>query len=161
MVVDKYGDKLLKLWITQIMLIGEYKHTIDTKKRLAIPSKIRKELGAKAVITKGLDSCLWIFPSNQWSKLVKKLSQLPLGQRDTRGFSRIMLAGASEVSLDRLGRILIPDYLKQYAGLKKNVIIAGVYSRLEIWDEAKWNLFKQSTEKEVDNMAERLGELGV
>ena len=143
------------------MLIGEYKHTIDTKKRLAIPSKLRKELGVKAVITKGLDSCLWIFPLNQWSKLVEKLSQLPLGQRDTRGFSRLMLAGASEVRLDGLGRILIPDYLKQYANLKKNVIIAGVYNRLEIWDEAKWNLFKQSTEKEVDNMAERLGELGV
>ena len=143
------------------MLIGEYKHTIDTKKRLAIPSKIRRELGAKAVITKGLDSCLWIFPLNQWSKLVKKLSQLPLGQRDPRAFSRIMLARASEVHLHRLGRILNPDYLKQYAGLKKNVIIAGVYTRLEIWDEAKWNLFKQNTEKEVDNMAERLGELGV
>ena len=143
------------------MLIGEYKHTIDTKKRLAIPSKLRRELGAKAVITKGLDSCLWIFPSNQWSKLARGLSQLPLGQRDTRGFNRIMLAGASEVRLDGLGRILIPDYLKQYASLKKNVIIVGVYNRLEIWDEAKWNLFKQSTEKEIDNMAERLGELGV
>ena len=143
------------------MLIGEYKHTIDTKKRLAIPSKLRKELGAKAVITKGLDNCLWVFPSNQWSKLVGKLSQLPLGQRDTRGLSRIMLAGASEVKLDGLGRILIPDYLKQYAGLKKNIIIAGVFNRLEIWDETKWKLFKQSTEKEVDNMAERLGEIGV
>jgi MraZ protein len=143
------------------MLIGEYKHTIDTKKRLAIPSRLRRELGARAVITKGLDSCLWIFPLNQWNKLVKKLSQLPLGQRDTRGFSRFMLAGASEVKLDGLGRILIPDYLKQYAGLKKNVVIAGVYNRLEIWDETGWKLFKQSTEKEIDNMAERLGELDV
>lgn len=143
------------------MLIGEYRHTIDSKKRLAIPSKLRRELGAKAVITKGLDNCLWIFPLNQWNKLVEKLSQLPLGQRDTRGFSRLMLAGASEAGLDRLGRILIPDYLKQYAGLKKNVIIAGVFNRLEVWDETKWNLFKANSEKEVDNMAERLGELGV
>lgn len=143
------------------MLIGEYQHTIDSKKRLAIPSKLRRELGAKAVITRGLDNCLFVFPINQWNKLVEKLSKLPLGQRDTRGFIRLMLAGASDVRLDGLGRILIPDYLKQYAGLNKNVIIAGVYNRLEIWDEAKWNLFKQSTEKEVDNMAERLGELGV
>lgn len=143
------------------MLIGEYKHIIDNKKRLAIPSKLRRELGAKAVITKGLDNSLWIFPLSQWNKLVEKLSQLPLGQRDTRGFSRLMLAGASEVKLDGLGRILVPDYLKQYAGLKKNVIIAGVYNRLEIWDENKWNVFKQSSEKEIDNMAERLGELGV
>lgn len=143
------------------MLIGEYRHTIDTKKRLAIPSKLRRELGSKAVITRGLDNCLFIFPLSQWNKLVEKLSKLPLGQRDTRGFIRLMLAGASEVKLDQLGRILIPDYLKQYANLKKNIVIAGIYNRLEIWDEAKWNLFKQSTEKEVDNMAERLGELGV
>jgi len=143
------------------MLIGEYRHTIDTKKRLAIPSKLRRELGSKAVITRGLDNCLFIFPLSQWNKLVEKLSKLPLGQRDTRGFIRLMLAGASEVKLDQLGRILIPDYLKQYAGLKKNIVIAGIYNRLEIWDEAKWNLFKTSTEKEVDNMAERLGELGV
>jgi MraZ protein len=143
------------------MLIGEYRHTIDTKKRLAIPSRLRRELGSKAVITRGLDNCLFIFPLSQWNKLVEKLSKLPLGQKDTRGFIRLMLAGAGEVKLDQLGRILIPDYLKQYAGLKKNIVIAGVYNRLEIWDEAKWNLFKQSTEKEVDNMAERLGELGV
>ena len=143
------------------MLIGEYEHTIDAKKRLAIPSKLRRELGAKMVITKGLDNCLWILPLNQWNKLAEKLSQLPLGQGDTRGFNRIMLAGASEVKLDKLGRILIPDYLKQYAGLKKNVLIAGVYNRLEIWEIGKWNLFKQTTEEEVDNIAERLGELGV
>ncbi len=143
------------------MLIGEYRHTIDAKKRLAIPSKLRRELGSKAVITRGLDNCLFIFPLSQWNKLVEKLSKLPLGQKDTRGFIRLMLAGAGEVKLDQLGRVLIPDYLKQYAGLKKNIVIAGVYNRLEIWDEAKWNLFKQSTEKEVDNMAERLGELGV
>jgi len=143
------------------MLIGEYTHTIDTKKRLAIPSKLRRELGAKAVITRGLDNCLFIYPFKEWQKLVEKLSSLPIGQRDTRGFGRLMLAGASEVDLDTLGRVLIPDYLKKYAQLKKNVVIAGVYSRLEIWDETKWNTFKKQSEKEVDNIAERLGELGV
>ncbi|MFH1129553.1 MAG: division/cell wall cluster transcriptional repressor MraZ [Patescibacteria group bacterium] len=143
------------------MLIGEYTHIIDDKKRLAIPAKIRKELGAKAVITRGLDNCLFIYPSKEWQKLVEKLSNLPIGQRDTRGFSRLMLAGASEVDLDTLGRVLIPDYLKEYAQLKKNVVIAGVYNRLEIWDEIKWNAFKSQSEKEVDNIAERLGNLGV
>ena len=143
------------------MLIGEYTHIIDDKKRLAIPSKIRKELGAKAVITRGLDNCLFVFPSKEWQKLVEKLSNLPIGQRDTRGFSRLMLAGASEVDLDTLGRVLVPDYLREYAQLKKNVVIAGVYNRLEIWDETKWNTFKNQSEKEVDNIAERLGELGV
>jgi len=143
------------------MLIGEYTHTIDAKKRLAIPAKMRRELGAKAVITRGLDNCLFVFPFKEWQKLVEKLSNLPIGQRDTRGFSRLMLAGASEVDLDGLGRILVPDYLKNYAQLKKNVIIAGVYNRLEIWDKARWDAFKRQSEKEVDNMAERLGELGV
>lgn len=143
------------------MLIGEYTHTIDAKKRLAIPAKMRRELGAKAVITRGLDNCLFIFPLKEWQKLVEKLSNLPIGQKNTRSFIRLVLAGASEVDLDSLGRILIPDYLKIYAQLKKNVIIAGVYNRLEVWDKAKWDIFKQQSEKEVDNMAERLGELGV
>ena len=142
-------------------MIGEYTHTIDAKKRLAIPSKLRKELGAKAVITRGLDNCLFIYPFKEWQKLVDKLSNLPIGQRDTRGFGRLMLAGASEADLDSLGRVLIPDYLKKYAQLKRNVVIAGVYNRLEIWDEARWNTFKRQSEKDVDNIAERLGELGV
>ncbi|MBU2563989.1 division/cell wall cluster transcriptional repressor MraZ [Patescibacteria group bacterium] len=143
------------------MLIGEYTHIIDTKKRLAIPSKIKKDLGDKAVITRGLDSCLFVFTTKEWQKLVDKLSNLPFGDKDSRSLKRLMLAGASEVSLDGLGRILIPDYLKSYAGLKKNVVIAGVYDRLEIWDKSKWEIFKQQSEKEADNIAERLGELGV
>jgi len=143
------------------MLIGEYTHTIDAKKRLAIPAKMRRELGARAVITRGLDNCLFIFPLKEWQKLVEKLSNLPIGQKDTRGFSRLMLSGASEVDLDSLGRVLVPDYLKNYAQLKKNIIIAGVYNRLEIWDKARWDMFKKESEKEVDNMAERLGQLGV
>ncbi len=143
------------------MLIGEYKHTIDSKKRLAIPSKLRKDLGLNAVITRGLDNCLFIFPNNQWNKLVEKLSELPFGQKNTRSFIRLMLSGASETRLDKLGRILVPDYLKQYAGLKKSVIIVGIHNRLEVWDKNKWDLFKKGTEKEIDNMAERLGELGI
>lgn len=143
------------------MLIGEYTHTIDAKKRLAIPSKLRRELGAKAVITRGLDSCLFIFPFKEWQKLVEKLSALPFGDKNSRSFKRLILAGASEVSLDALGRILVPDYLKNYAQLKKNVVIAGVDERLEIWDKTRWEMFKQQSEKEVDNIAERLGELGV
>lgn len=143
------------------MLIGEYSHTIDPKKRLAIPSKLRKELGTKAVITRGLDSCLFIFPQKEWQQLVDKLSSLPFGEKNSRSFVRLMLAGASEVSLDGLGRVLVPDYLKNYAQLKKNVVIAGIHNRLEVWDKARWDMFKQQSEKEVDNMAERLGELGV
>lgn len=143
------------------MLIGEFSHTIDTKKRLAIPSKLRKELGAKAVITKGLDNCLFIYPNKEWQELVKKLGSLPFGEKNSRSFVRLILAGASEVRLDSLGRILVPDYLKNYAQLKKNVVIVGVYSRLEVWDKTSWETFKKQTEKDVDTMAEKLGEFGI
>jgi len=143
------------------MFIGEYKYTIDVKKRLAIPAKLRKELGKGAVLTRGLDNCLALYSLREWEGMAKKLSQLPTGQIDARGFNRIILAGAVDVIFDRLGRILVPDYLKEYAGLKKSVVIAGVYNRLEIWDEAKWKIYKQKVEKEVGNIAQRLGELGV
>ncbi len=143
------------------MLIGEYQHTIDTKKRLAVPVKLRKDLGKGAILTRGLDSCLALYPLKEWQKMTDKLSQLPTGQIDARGFNRIILAGAMAVEFDKLGRILIPDYLKKYALLKKNVVIVGVYNRLEIWDGAKWENYKQRTEKEVGDIAQRLGELGV
>ena len=143
------------------MLIGEYSYTIDEKKRLAIPSKFRLCLGKKAVITKGLDNCLFLYPMKEWEKLSEKLSKLPLSQADARGFARIMLIGAMDVNLDNLGRILIPDYLKKYAGLNKKVVIAGVLNRLEIWDEKKWQEYKQKTETGIGDIAERLGELGV
>ena len=143
------------------MFIGEYSHTIDEKQRLAIPSKFRKELGKNAVITRGLDNCLFAFPEKEWSVLAQKLGNLPLGQGDARGFIRLMLAGAMDVSLDSLGRILVPDYLKEYASLKKQVIVTGVFNRLEVWDETLWKRYKGRSEKEIGNMAERLGELGV
>jgi len=143
------------------MLIGEYQYTIDEKKRLAIPQKLRSVLGKKAVITRGLDQCLWLYPTKEWSVLAKKLSQLPLSQADARGFARIMLTGAMEVNIDNLGRILVPDYLKDYAFLNKKIVVAGVYNRIEIWDEAKWREYSQKTEKEVGDIAERLKELGV
>ena len=143
------------------MFIGEYTYSIDEKKRLAIPAKFRRILGKKAVLTKGLDQCLFLYPQREWQKLVKKLSQLPLSQADARGFVRIMLAGAMEVNLDRLGRILIPDYLKEYALLEKKVVIAGVLNRIEIWDEKKWKEYKEKTEIQVGNIAERLRELGI
>ena len=143
------------------MLIGEYKHTIDAKKRLAIPAKLRREIGEGAVLTRGLDSSLALYPAKEWEKMVEKISNLPSGKIDARGFSRIILAGAITAELDSLGRILIPDYLKNYAGLKRNVVIAGVHNRLEIWDEEKWDLYKKKVESEVGNMAERLGELWI
>ena len=143
------------------MLIGEYKHSIDNKKRLAIPSKLRKELGKKAVLTRGLDNCLFLFTAEEWNKLASKLGSLSFSQQDSRSFVRLLLSGASEVDVDSLGRILVPDYLKEYAGLDKKVVVAGLYNRLEIWDDKKWDAYKKDIEKKSDSIAEKLGDLGV
>lgn len=143
------------------MFIGEYQHSIDLKKRLAVPSKFRTELKNKIVITRGLDKCLFIYPMKVWEELAGKLGTLPVGESSTRSFIRLMLAGASDSEIDKQGRILIPDFLKEYAGLDKNVVIAGVYNRLEIWDENKWDEYKKNAEKNTDEIAEQLGKLGV
>ncbi len=143
------------------MLIGEYKHTIDAKKRLSVPAKLRKEIGEKAVLTRGLDNCLFLYTMSEWEKLAAKLGTLPFGQQDSRGFVRLLLSGAVEVELDQLGRVLIPDYLRDYAGLQKSVVITGLFDRLELWDETKWNTYKANLEKNGDRIAEKLGELGM
>lgn len=143
------------------MLIGEFTHTLDIKKRLAIPARFRKELGEKAILTRGLNNSLFLYSQEKWQKLTEKLSQLPVGQADTRSFLRLMFAGAVEVELDQLGRILIPDYLKSYADLGQRVTIVGVYDRLEIWGEDRWEHYKAEVEKNTDMIAEKLGELGL
>ena len=143
------------------MLIGEYNHSIDGKKRLAIPARLRKLFGDRAVVTRGLNNCLFVYPTEQWQKLTEKLGQLSIGQGDTRSFSRLMFSGAMEVELDQLGRILVPDYLKSYAELSGRVVIIGVYDRLEVWDEKRWLAYKQDAEKNTDMIAEKLGELGL
>jgi MraZ protein len=143
------------------MLIGQYEHTIDNKKRLALPAKFRGELGDKVVITRGIDGCLFVYTSEEWQKASEKWSSLTISQTEARSFARMMLAGAMEVQLDKLGRILVPDYLKDYAGLKKNVIVCGLSNRLEIWDEEKWETYKKEAEKGVDEIVSKLGGLGI
>lgn len=143
------------------MLIGEFKHNLDGKKRLAIPAKFRKELGDGAVITRGLDNCLFLFPQKHWNQLAEKLAATPIGQKDSRSFARLILSGAMEVEFDKLGRIVVPEYLKNYAELKKVAVVAGVYTRLEIWDQERWSKYKDNLEKNSDSIAEKLGELGI
>jgi MraZ protein len=143
------------------MFLGEYKHSLDVKGRMAIPAKFRDKLNAGAIITRGIDNCLFVFTNAEWEKLAEKLNALPLGQANSRAFVRLMLAGASDVELDAQGRILIPDYLRKYAGLKKETVVAGLYSRIEIWDEAVWAAYKAKTESSSESIAEQLGELGI
>ena len=143
------------------MFIGEYQHSIDPKKRLALPSKFRKELGGKVVVTRGLDKCLFVYPAKVWKELAEKLGTLPMGESTTRSFVRLMLAGAVDSDVDGQGRILLPEYLKEYAGLGRSVTIAGLFNRLEIWDEKKWKTYKTGAEKNTDEIAEQLGKLGI
>ncbi|OGL63381.1 cell division/cell wall cluster transcriptional repressor MraZ [Candidatus Uhrbacteria bacterium RIFCSPHIGHO2_02_FULL_47_44] len=143
------------------MFIGEYKHNLDDKGRLAIPTKFRADLSKGAVVTRGLDTSLFLFPKEEWDKLAEKLASLPLGQSNSRAFARLMLAGAMDVEVDKQGRVMLPEYLRVYAGLQKSVIIAGLYTRLELWDEATWNAYKSKMEEDAESVAEQLGELGV
>ena len=143
------------------MLIGEYLHTLDSKKRLSLPAKFRKEVGKKVVVTRGLDACLFMFPQATWKGIAEKLEKLPFGQSDTRGMSRFLLAGAVETEVDGAGRILIPDYLKEFADLRSRVVLAGVSDRVEIWNEKTWEEYKRRIEKGADQMAQTLGELGI
>jgi len=143
------------------MFIGEYKHKVDSKGRLAVPAKFRKKLKNKAVVTRGLDNSLFLYPIAEWEKLAEKLMNLPLSQAKSRAFSRLMLAGASRVELDSQGRINLPDYLLKYAKIKKNATFAGLYNRIEIWDNNIWQKYKARAEKDSDKIAESLSELGV
>jgi len=143
------------------MFIGEYGHNLDDKGRLAIPTKFRTSLKSGAVVTRGLDNCLFLYTKEAWRALAEKLAKLPISKANTRAFSRLMLSGAMEVGLDNQGRIILPEYLRKYALMKKKIIIAGLYDRLEIWDEENWQKYKTTTEKGSKEIAEALGELGI
>lgn len=142
------------------MLIGEYTHTIDDKNRVSLPSKFRKEVGKKVVATHGLDNCIFMYSEKEWMKISEKLGSLGIGQADTRGFNRFMLAGAVEIDVDAIGRILLPDFLKEFAGLKEKVVFAGVHNRIEIWNEKKWTDYKKMIRSQADGLAQKLGDIG-
>lgn len=143
------------------MYIGEYTYSIDAKRRMAVPAKFRKGLSTGAVITRGIDNCLALYSIKVWEGVAEKLQNLTSARGEARGFTRILLSGATDVRFDKLGRILIPDYLVKYAHLKKNVVVIGLGNRIEIWDKKTWDAYKVKTEAQVGSMAERLEELGI
>lgn len=142
------------------MFIGEYRHTFDTKNRVSLPAKFRKELGNSVVVTRGLDKCLFIYPKNSWKKQAQLFAQHSSGSVAGRGLARLMLAGASEVEVDGAGRILVPDYLKTFASLGIKTVVAGVSDRIEIWDESTWEAYTKHIERDADQFAESLGSSG-
>ena len=148
------------LWrVIADMFMGEYNHTIDAKGRLIVPSKFRESLGDVFVVTKGLDGCLFVYDNEEWNVFEEKLKSLPLTNKDARTFVRFFLAGAAEVEVDKQGRILVPGVLREFAGLKKDVVLIGVASRIEIWDRERFD--GAAVYEDMDEIAEHMAELGL
>ncbi len=143
------------------MFLGEFEHTIDPKGRLAIPVKFRAALADGAVVARGLDSCLTLYPRKEWESLAGRIAALPITEPNARSFARHMLAGAIDVDADKQGRIVLPSYLRQYAGLGASVVIAGLYNRLELWDKAKWHDDSRLSQANSSDIASQLASLGI
>ncbi|MEE0419536.1 MAG: division/cell wall cluster transcriptional repressor MraZ [Lachnospiraceae bacterium] len=141
------------------MFMGEYNHSVDTKGRLIIPSRFRDELGDEFVVTKGLDGCLFVFPNNEWQAFEEKLKTLPLTNKSARQFARFFVAGATPCELDKQGRILLPQTLREFAGLEKDVVLTGMLNRIEIWSKAKWT--ENNSYDDMDDIAEQMTDLGL
>ncbi len=143
------------------MLIGEYIHTIDEKNRVSLPSKFRKEMGKRIIITPGLDQCLFIFTSKEWEKVATRLSSsetdLSFLKQDQRTFNRNMFGQAAEVEVDSIGRILIPEILKNKIGLRNSAVFVGVKDRVEVWNEKVWSQVSALAGQQAEKLAEKLG----
>lgn len=141
------------------MFMGEYSHSIDAKGRLIVPSKFREQLGDQFVVTKGLDGCLFVYPDDEWKSIEEKFRSVPLTTKDARKFSRFFFAGAASCEIDKQGRILLPQILREFAGLEKDVVLVGVLSRIEIWSKDKWQ--ETNTYDDMDEVVEHMAELGL
>ena len=140
------------------MLIGQYQHNIDAKGRVIVPSKFREALGEKFIVTRGLDHCLFVYAQSRWLELVAKIETLPWTSADVRRFSRFFMAGASECEIDNQGRILIPQTLREYAHLEKQIVSIGVGDRVEIWNRETWESYNQEETDAENELAERMAE---
>ncbi|MFJ3387113.1 MULTISPECIES: division/cell wall cluster transcriptional repressor MraZ [Lysinibacillus] len=138
------------------MFMGEYQHSVDAKGRLIVPAKFRDALGETFVVTRGLDNCLFGYPMNEWRKLEEKLKDLPMTKKDTRAFARFFFSGATEVEIDKQGRINIPSTLMQHAHLVKECIVLGVSNRIEIWAKDAWEAYFSESEQSFNEIAENM-----
>ena len=142
------------------MFIGEYNHTIDAKGRLIVPAKFREILGDNFIVTKGLDGCLFVYPNDEWTRFEEKLKSLPLTNKNARQFTRFFLAGAAACEVDKQGRILLPQVLREFASLEKDVVLVGVASRIEIWSRERWDESMNTYDGDMDEVAENMESLG-
>lgn len=143
------------------MLLGEYNHNLDTKGRVSIPAKFRDDLGSSFIVTKGLDNCLFIYSKSEWETFETKLKTLPLTNPNARNFIRFFFSGATECELDKQGRINIPQNLRDYAGLTKEVYLIGVSTRVEIWNKENWENYTSPDNMDLDEIAGQMSNLGI
>lgn len=142
------------------MFMGEYNHTIDAKGRLIVPAKFREILGDNFIVTKGLDGCLFVYPNDEWTRFEEKLKSLPLTNKNARQFTRFFLAGAAACEVDKQGRILLPQVLREFASLEKDVVLVGVANRIEIWSRERWDESMNTYDGDMDEVAENMESLG-
>lgn len=143
------------------MFMGEYQHTLDTKGRLIVPAKFREDLGTGAVLTRGLDHCLFLFPMDEWRVLEEKLKTLPLTKAGARQFVRFLFSGATECELDKQGRLIVPQNLRDYAKIQKDAVVIGVSNRIEIWSKETWEAYVEEAEESYEAIAESIVDLGI
>lgn len=143
------------------MFMGEYQHSLDAKGRLIIPAKFRDELGESAVMTRGLDNCLFLFPLSEWKSLEEKLKTLPLTKADARQFVRFFFSGATDCELDKQGRIVVPQNLRDYGKMDKEVTVIGVSNRVEIWSTENWSTYMDAAEESYEEIAEHIVDFGL
>ena len=143
------------------MFIGEYEHSVDAKGRVIMPSKLREDIGEKFIVTKGLDGCLFAYSQNEWTNFEEKLKTLPLTNKNARDFVRFFLSGAVECEIDKQGRFLIPNNLRTYATLEKEINIIGVGTRIEIWNREEWKKYSSTDNISADEIAENMTMLGI
>jgi MraZ protein len=140
------------------MFLGEYLHTFDTKNRISVPSRFRKDLGRAVVVTRGLDHCIYVYSRKAWEKRAAQYATESSGNAAQRGLARLFLAGSFEADVDGSGRVLVPENLKAFAGIKEKAVVAGVADRVEIWEESAWKKYTAQIERDADTFAERVGD---
>lgn len=143
------------------VFMGEFQHTLDDKGRLIVPAKFREELGDRFVVTRGLDNCLFVYPAREWSALEEKLKTLPLTKGDARAFVRFLFSGATECEVDKQGRIILPQNLRDHARIDKEVVVIGASTRVEIWSKENWEAYARAAEESFEKIAENIVDLGI
>lgn len=138
------------------MFMGEYQHAVDGKGRMIVPAKFREGLGERFVVTRGMDNCLFVYPLSEWNILEQKLKALPFTRSDARAFMRFFFSGAAECELDKQGRILIPNNLREHAKLLKDVVVIGVSNRVEVWSQEVWDQYSEQAGLSFEDIAEKI-----